>query len=39
MGTGTGRVSEFFAGERPLSMTQVRAPRYELGIPTGLLIS
>lgn len=35
---GKSRVSEFFAGKRPLSMAQVRALRAEFGIPADLLI-
>jgi HTH-type transcriptional regulator/antitoxin HigA len=35
---GRSRVSEFFSGQRPLSMSQVRALRRELGIPADLLI-
>lgn len=35
---GKGRVSEFFAGKRRLSVEQIRALRDELGIPADLLI-
>lgn len=35
---GRSRVSEFFAGKRSLSITQVRGLRDELGIPADLLI-
>jgi HTH-type transcriptional regulator/antitoxin HigA len=35
---GKSRVSEFFAGKRDLSISQVRALRDELGIPADLLI-
>ncbi len=35
---GKARVSEFFAGERSLSVAQIRALRRELGIPADLLI-
>lgn len=35
---GRSRVSEFFAGVRPLSLGQVRTLRDELGIPADLLI-
>ena len=35
---GKARVSEFFSGKRPLSITQVRALHRELGIPAELLI-
>lgn len=35
---GKSRVSEFFKGRRPLSMTQVMRLRNALGIPTDLLI-
>ncbi len=35
---GKARVSEFFAGNRPLSIGQVRALHRELGIPADLLI-
>lgn len=35
---GKARVSEFFAGKRPLSMEQVRTLRDRLGIPADLLI-
>ena len=34
---GKSRVSEFFAGKRPLSVTQIRALRDLLGIPADLL--
>lgn len=36
---GKGRVSEFFAGKRRLSIEQIRALRRELGIPADLLIA
>lgn len=36
---GRSRVSEFFAGVRPLSLNQIRALRDELGIPADLLIT
>lgn len=32
------RVSEFFSGKRPLSVSQVKALRKELGIPADLLL-
>jgi HTH-type transcriptional regulator/antitoxin HigA len=35
---GKGRVSEFFAGKRTLSVAQIRALHKELGIPADLLI-
>jgi HTH-type transcriptional regulator/antitoxin HigA len=35
---GRGRVSEFFAGKRRLSIEQIRTLRDELGIPADLLI-
>ena len=35
---GKGRVSEFFAGKRTLSIAQIRALHKELGIPADLLI-
>ena len=35
---GKSRVSEFFAGKRPLSVTQSRALRDLLGIPADLLL-
>jgi len=35
---GRGRVSEFFAGKRRLSIEQIRKLRDELGIPADLLI-
>lgn len=35
---GRSRVSEFFAGKRPLSVSQIRALRDLLGIPADLLI-
>lgn len=35
---GKSRVSEFFAGKRPLSVTQIRALRDLLGIPADLLL-
>ena len=35
---GRSRVSEFFTGKRPLSMTQVRALRDTLGLPADVLI-
>jgi HTH-type transcriptional regulator/antitoxin HigA len=35
---GKSRVSEFFAGKRELSRTQIRAPRDLLGIPADLLL-
>ncbi len=35
---GKSRVSEFFAGKRPLSINQLRALRDEFGIPADLLI-
>jgi HTH-type transcriptional regulator / antitoxin HigA len=35
---GKSRVSEFFAGERELSRTQIRALRDLLGIPADLLL-
>ena len=35
---GRGRVSEFFAGKRRLSIDQIRKLRDELGIPADLLI-
>ena len=35
---GKARVSEFFAGKRPLSINQIRALHRELGIPAELLI-
>jgi HTH-type transcriptional regulator/antitoxin HigA len=35
---GKGRVSEFFAGKRRLSVEQIRALRDLLGIPADLLI-
>jgi HTH-type transcriptional regulator/antitoxin HigA len=36
---GKARVSEFFAGKRRLSITQIRALRDRLGIPADLLIA
>ena len=36
---GKGRVSEFFAGKRTLSVAQIRALRKALGIPADLLIA
>ena len=36
---GKGRVSEFFAGKRRLSVDQIRALRDVLGIPADLLIA
>ncbi|MEO7085946.1 MAG: helix-turn-helix domain-containing protein, partial [Gemmatimonadaceae bacterium] len=36
---GKGRVSEFFAGKRRLSVEQIRALHRELGIPADLLIA
>ena len=36
---GKGRVSEFFAGKRRLSVDQIRALREVLGIPADLLIA
>lgn len=35
---GRGRVSEFFAGKRRLSITQIQRLREALGIPADLLI-
>lgn len=35
---GKGRVSEFFAGKRALSVAQIRTLHKELGIPADLLI-
>lgn len=35
---GKSRVSEFFAGKRPLSVSQIRALRDLLGIPADLLL-
>lgn len=35
---GRARVSEFFAGKRRLSITQIQRLREELGIPADLLI-
>ncbi|MDB4951742.1 MAG: hypothetical protein JWM27_4391 [Gemmatimonadetes bacterium] len=35
---GKSRVSEFFAGKRPLSRTQIAALRDALGIPADLLL-
>lgn len=35
---GKSRVSEFFAGKRPLSVAQIRALRDLLGIPADLLL-
>lgn len=35
---GKSRVSEFFAGKRPLSTNQIRALRELLGVPADLLI-
>jgi HTH-type transcriptional regulator/antitoxin HigA len=35
---GRGRVSEFFAGKRRLSISQIQRLRDELGIPADLLI-
>lgn len=35
---GRARVSEFFAGKRRLSLTQIKKLRDELGIPADLLI-
>jgi HTH-type transcriptional regulator / antitoxin HigA len=35
---GKGRVSEFFAGKRPLSKAQIVALRDRLGIPADLLL-
>jgi HTH-type transcriptional regulator/antitoxin HigA len=32
------RVSEFFAGKRPLSVSQIKALRDALGIPADLLL-
>jgi HTH-type transcriptional regulator/antitoxin HigA len=36
---GRSRVSDFFSGKRPLSMTQIKALRELLGIPADLLIA
>ena len=36
---GKSRVSEFFSGNRPLSINQVRVLRDRLGIPADLLIT
>lgn len=36
---GKGRVSEFFAGKRSLSVQQIRALHRDLGIPADLLIA
>jgi HTH-type transcriptional regulator / antitoxin HigA len=36
---GKARVSEFFSGQRRLSVEQIRALRDELGIPADLLIA
>jgi len=36
---GKARVSEFFAGKRKLSVTQIRSLHRELGIPADLLIA
>jgi HTH-type transcriptional regulator/antitoxin HigA len=36
---GKGRVSEFFAGKRSLSVAQIRSLHKELGIPADLLIA
>jgi len=36
---GRSRVSEFFAGRRMLSKTQIRRLREELGVPADLLLS
>jgi HTH-type transcriptional regulator/antitoxin HigA len=36
---GKARVSEFFAGKRGLSITQIRALHNEFGIPADLLIA
>ena len=33
------RVSEFFSGKRPLSVSQIKALRDELGIPADLLLA
>lgn len=35
---GKGRVSEFFAGKRTLSVAQIRGLHKELGIPADLLL-